>query len=354
MPRAPILLHPKNYTPIERTPWGSDVLGHVYKSRVDPEARGKIIGESWEVSCDPALPSQLADESTTLDRWIAMDPSGTLSPARIARGELTCPILVKLLSAAQPLSLQVHPRDDDPNLADHECGKPESWYILRAKPGAGIYLGFSRKMSRAELADCLQQTTVSPDFLMFVPVHTGDYFEIDPCVPHAIGPGVTLLEPQRVIAGRSGKTFRMWDWGRTGRALHLQESLALVQPERQVGQAFVDSLRRSPTLQHLAGCRIATFPANATYQLTVISLPKGAVLNTRLREGYAAFTVLEGEVDVSTPSGSLVGVPMGQSGFVPWEALPATWIGIAATSILALVTPTGADPAWMASSLHPS
>ena len=45
-------------------------------------------------------------------------------------------------------------------------------------------------------------------------VKPGDYFEIEPGVTHAIGPGVTLLEPQRIIKGQSGKTYRLWDWGR--------------------------------------------------------------------------------------------------------------------------------------------
>jgi mannose-6-phosphate isomerase class I len=90
-----------------------------------------------------------------------------------------------------------------------------------------------------------------------VAVKENDYFEIAPGTPHAIGPGVVLLETQRVLPGKSGKTYRLWDWNRRydhegkasvngkARELHLEAALPLVDPLHQVGEAYVASLRRS-------------------------------------------------------------------------------------------------------------
>ena len=41
--------------------------------------------------------------------------------------------------------------------------------------------------------------------LQFVAVKPGDYFEIEPGVPHAIGPGLVLLEPQRILSVKAEK-----------------------------------------------------------------------------------------------------------------------------------------------------
>ena len=63
----------------------------------------------------------------------------------------------------------------------------------------------------------MAESTSSGDasaLLRFVPVAPGDFFTIGPGTPHAIGPGLTLVEPQQVLPGRRGLTYRYWDWNR--------------------------------------------------------------------------------------------------------------------------------------------
>ena len=50
--------------------------------------------------------------------------------------------------------------------------------------------------------------------LVRVPVTTGDFFVVPAGTPHAIGGGIVLVEPQRVLPGRRGVTYRYWDWNR--------------------------------------------------------------------------------------------------------------------------------------------
>ena len=348
---GPVLLAPDNFTPLSRTPWGGEVIAQRYKGQVAKVAPGQRIGESWEFSLDPAAPSRLASGKATLPELIRDHGAAILSPALAATGR-GAEILVKLLNAAEPLSLQVHPADDDPHLRPGECGKPESWLVLDVEPGAGLYLGFARSLSREELRAALLDGDRAKDLLHFVPVQPGDYFDLPPGVPHAIGAGVTLLEPQRVMVGQAGKTYRMWDWGRRydangrldpingqGRELHIEASLPLVDPQSQVGPVFADSLRRVPkALKTASGATAAMFPPNSYYQTTLVMLPKGAHATLSIENGYAALVSLAGETRCGGTS-----LPTGQSALLPHAALPLTFIGASDTPArFAVVTPSSA------------
>lgn len=267
----PVLLRADNWTPPERTPWGGRAILERWKvgRAIDPaKAAWPAIGESWELSFDPAFPSRdragiaLADHITANPRgWLGEDGR----TADLARS-----FLIKLLDAREALSVQVHPADGDPHLAAHESGKPEAWVVLARTPGAGLWLGLADGVTREDVAHSLDSRRQSDGaafsddpiapLLNFVPVEVGDAFVIDAGTVHAIGPGVTLLEPQLVRPGRTGVTYRFWDWGRrfdahgrpdpagSPRPLHLARSLAVTAWDAPRGAAFVASCRRTPTL----------------------------------------------------------------------------------------------------------
>ncbi len=346
--RGPVLLNPDNFVPLTRTPWGGEVIGRTIKRALVPAAVGQTIGESWEFSCDPSFPSKAQGPQGVMDltQLVEAWPDAVFSPERVRSGQGQCEILVKLLNAADPLSVQVHPADDDANLQPGECGKPESWLVLHAEPGAGIYMGFSRALSRAALRTALQDGAAARELLYFQPVQPGDYFEIEPGVPHAIGTGVTLLEPQRVLQGKSGKTFRLWDWGRLyddqgqqdpvagkPRALHIEEGLRLVDPERQVGAAFVATLRRQAVVTRRGGCEVLAFPANPYYRTTLVRGVPGATLTLDIRGGYGALLTLGGRWRCGQTA-----LLAGQPALLPAAASPLTFTAETAGEF-AVVTP---------------
>lgn len=357
---GPLPLAPDNFTPLSRTPWGGDAIGRLYKGALVSGSRGQKIGESWEFSCDPAAPSRVQGSLSSLDGLSLTDlinrwPAPILSPALAAQGS-GCEVLVKILDAAEPLSLQVHPHDDDPNLAPGECGKPESWLILAARPGAGIYLGFAKPQTREQLRQALNHGSGLRDLLHFEPVKAGDYFDLQPGVPHAVGAGVTLLEPQRVLPGREGKTYRFWDWDRrydasggidlkggAARPLHIEAALPLVDPSRQVGPQFAASLRRSPQVQTLPqGGSVKTFTGNPYYQTALIDLSAGATVRLQLADGYAALVMLAGGLQAGART-----LVAGQSALVPHAALPMNFTAQAAASTqFAIVAPATARWEW--------
>ena len=87
--------------------WGSpdaipDLLGI--------EASGGPVAEAW-LGAHPSAPSLVCVDSVpvALDAHIADDPNGVLGHDVVGRFGVSLPYLLKVISAARPLSLQVHP-----------------------------------------------------------------------------------------------------------------------------------------------------------------------------------------------------------------------------------------------------
>lgn len=206
--RRPLLLQPDNFTPPDRTPWGGHRIACSLKLNAGLEVHG-VVGEAWELSVEPDFPSRIVG-GPTLDEVLRADPALLGAEAQLGSTAL----LVKLVDAADDLSVQIHPTDADPLLAADESGKPEAWYIIDADPGAGLYLGFRDGVSRQDIEKAIDEEGEVDQLMSFVPVSAGDLYLIEPGTPHAIGKGVLLLEPQRVSPGKRGLTYRYWDWNR--------------------------------------------------------------------------------------------------------------------------------------------
>ncbi len=258
--QRPLRLQADNFTPPQRTPWGGRRILEKLKAGValDPvKAAYSVVGESWELSVDPAFPSHIVEgqERRPLPEVLAAWGEALLGRRHLARWGASTPLLIKSLDAADRLSLQVHPPEGHRLLAPHESGKFEVWIILEAEPGAGIYLGLHPGTSPEALRACLAKGEDPGALCPFVPVKSGDIYAIEPGTLHAIGAGVTLLEPQLTVPGKSGVTYRVWDWGRRYdacgrpsaqgrlRDLHVEASLEVIDFS---GQAVAPLGRMAP------------------------------------------------------------------------------------------------------------
>src|SRR5690554_4384287 len=116
--------------------WGGRKLHSHFAKDLPPVGS---YGESWEVADLPEGQSRVDAgllEGKTLSAVVALwgrDLVGTAAP-----DAQRFPLLVKLLDAADDLSVQVHPGHAD--LADlpGAHSKDECWLILDAEPGASI------------------------------------------------------------------------------------------------------------------------------------------------------------------------------------------------------------------------
>ena len=204
--------------------WGGHRLCPVYG--LDGET---IAAEAWVFSAHPDGPSTVDSgecRGSSLREYLAELGDGVFgSGARLEPG-FGAPILCKFIDAARTLSIQVHPDDAFARKHENSPGKSEMWYILDAEPGAFIYYGLRRDVTREELARSMEDGSVT-ELLNKVYVKPGDAFFIPAGTIHAIGAGIFICEIQQ----SSNITYRMYDFGRLGadgkpRPLHIEKAAA--------------------------------------------------------------------------------------------------------------------------------
>jgi mannose-6-phosphate isomerase len=210
----PYVLDPKLTPAI----WGGGELVADYGKRGDPNAK---LGESWECwDADKVTNGALAGATVAdLRARLGSELLGDLDPQRIF------PVLTKIITAHDWLSVQVHPDDAYAQRVEHQPnGKTECWYVFSAEPGAQLVLGWTRATSRAEYERRVADGTLG-EILRKIPVEAGDTIYIPAGMVHAIGSGVVLFETQQA----SDLTYRMFDWNRVGadgtpRELHVRKA----------------------------------------------------------------------------------------------------------------------------------
>lgn len=226
----PLLLRPV----ILEKVWGGRRLESLGKTLEKPDVK---YGESWELA-DMASTSASGAGGGAVQTMIANGAlrghslrdaarewgSGLLGnrgPDHAAyAGDF--PLLIKFLDASENLSVQVHP---SPAYAQSHAGaflKTECWYIMDAAPGAVIYKGIRPEVTRAEFERLARAGDARlVDAMVALPAVVGECHNLPSGTVHALGAGVVLAEVQTP----SDTTYRLYDWGRTGRALHVEESI---------------------------------------------------------------------------------------------------------------------------------
>ena len=128
------------------------------------------------------------------------DPDKALGAAHVAAYGAQPYLLVKLLDSAMRLHIQAHP-----SLAwaqahlDANSGKTEAWWILGTRGAEGwVYLGFQHAPTLEEWRRIIDAQDIAAMEACFekVPVQAGDVLLVAGGVPHAIGPGVFMVEIQ--------------------------------------------------------------------------------------------------------------------------------------------------------------
>ena len=196
-----------------------------------------VIAESWEIAGHEDGTTRVANGRfagqllTELHQELGLDLIGSRSAWAQERGKF--PLLIKLLDANRPLSVQVHPQDE--YALEHEgneLGKTEMWVVLQADEDAEVILGVSHQISREDFRVAIKDNQLKLH-LHRIAVKTGDHI----CVPagsmHAIMGGLLIAEIQQ----NSNTTYRVYDWGRLGndgqpRPLHVDKALDVINFEQ--------------------------------------------------------------------------------------------------------------------------
>ena len=112
-----------------------------------------VIAESWEIAGHEDGTTRVVNGRfqgkllTELHEELGLDLIGSRSAWAQERGKF--PLLIKLLDANRPLSVQVHPQDDYALAHEgNELGKTEMWVVLHAEPDAEVILGVSHRINK--------------------------------------------------------------------------------------------------------------------------------------------------------------------------------------------------------------
>lgn len=183
------------------------------------------LAEAWVLSCHKDGESMLVlspSERVSLPAFLQKNPSFSGS---LAEKFPVFPVLIKLIDAKLPLSVQVHPDDAYAEKREGGLGKTEMWLILEREEGAFLYYGFKKEYTKEEVRAAIEGQYLT-DYLEKVPVEKGDVFFIPAGTVHAIGAGIVIAEIQE----NSNLTYRVYDYGRKDkngkeRELHIAKAL---------------------------------------------------------------------------------------------------------------------------------
>ena len=133
-------------------------------------------------------------------------------------------LLVKIITARENLSVQVHPGNEYALEKENSTGKTEMWYVLDCEPGAFLYYGLKHKISASEFLKRIKNDTIL-EVCQKVSVKKGDVFYIPAGLIHAIGKGIKVAEVQQ----NSNITYRVYDYHRQDdhhnfRPLHIKQA----------------------------------------------------------------------------------------------------------------------------------
>jgi mannose-6-phosphate isomerase len=269
---------------------------------------GPPIGESWEIVDRPEAQSRVRGGrfgGSTLRELIERHSADIMGPGW--RPEAHFPLLVKWLDCSDRLSLQVHPPASVAALLGGEP-KTENWYVAHSVPGASLFVGLKKGVTRAKFARAVAKGTAEK-CVNKVAVASGDSILVQSGQVHAIDAGNLILEIQQ----NSDTTYRIYDWGRAGldgvpRKLHVEESLRSILWD----EGPPELVRAAPTSGTIASCD--------EFSIRRIVLGKGERLRVSRGEEPRILSVAAGGVTLSGATPAPKPLSMGDNALIPWAA----------------------------------
>lgn len=299
----------ENLKPIKLIPalkdyiWGGDELKKKFNIKSDMEK----VAEAWILSVHKDGNSKL-ENGEELSEYLKENPNAM---GENAQKFDRFPMLIKLIDAHKPLSVQVHPDDAYALSHEGEYGKTEMWYVADCKEGAFLYFGLNQTLTKEEFKKKIADNTIT-EALNRVPVKKGDTFFISAGTLHAIGEGIVICEIQQ----NSNTTYRVYDYDRRDkfgnpRELHIEkatETANLKKLEIPADNSRADGLKRFSGYNEtfLGGCKY--------FSAKLLEVDECAELTAK--DSFHHITVLENECEITANNVSVT-AKSGESVFVP-------------------------------------
>lgn len=302
------MLYPlKLIAPLKDYLWGGTKLKTQFHKKTDLNK----VAESWELSCHKD--GQSVIENGPARGWTLMEyieKNGKRVLGKNAAAFTNFPILIKLIDAADNLSVQVHPDNAYALREEGEYGKTEMWYIVDAEEDAALLYGFKNVITKEEFKASIESNTLL-EKCSRVPVKKGDVFFIDAGTLHAIGKGIVIAEIQQ----NSNTTYRVYDYGRIGtdgkpRPLHVEKAMDVTNLN-----APAESAHPMLAVDFLADCNILLLAKCEYFTVYHLSVKRDCNLFAG-PSSFQSILLLEGTMTL-TCGGETMRLQKGDSVFVP-------------------------------------
>ncbi|NLN33038.1 MAG: mannose-6-phosphate isomerase [Flavobacteriaceae bacterium] len=218
-------LYPLKFRPIAHYRiWGGNKLNQA----VSAELQMDNLGEIWSISGvaeNISIVENGALAGKNLQELIEIYQEKLVGKKVWKKFGNEFPLLIKFIDAAQPLSVQVHPNDEEAKKLHNSFGKSEMWYIMEAEKDSELIIGFKEGIGKSDYEKHLKAETLE-EILGKTLVEKGDAVYIPAGRVHAIGAGIVLAEIQQT----SDVTYRIYDYNRIdkdGKKRELHTDLAL-------------------------------------------------------------------------------------------------------------------------------
>ena len=276
------------------------------------------VGESWEIAQvgdKVSVVSEGVDKGKTITDLIVRDGAKLLGNHVAARYGAQFPLLIKFIDARDNLSIQVHPNDQLAMARHNSFGKTEMWYVIDAKPGAGLYSGFSKQITPEEYVERIQNNTIT-DVLQFHQVKSGDVFFLPAGRIHAICKGIFIAEIQQ----SSDTTYRIYDYDRRdaqgkARELHVEQSIDAVDFN------LYDNLRTDyvPSLNEAVNLVECPY-----FETNLIEVDQSVKRPISVRDSFVIYICMGGKVRLTDENGYAITLHQGQTALIPAEIATVT------------------------------
>jgi mannose-6-phosphate isomerase len=292
------MMGPARLTPqVKEVVWGGRWLAEALGRQGAADAR---LGESWE-----AFSGSVIVEAEFAGRTL-----GELFEAHrelfgtAARGCPRFPLLVKFIDAQQNLSIQVHPDDGRAmELEGYPYGKTEFWYVLEATDGAEIVYGLAGDARDKSIRAALERGGAG--VWRRVPVRAGDVVFIPAGTVHALAEGVVVYELQQDC----DITYRLFDWGRTGREIHVEKGLRCI----DFGGGEPEVTRAQ--MQQSAGFSSGELAACDYFRAILYEVEESVTVEAR-DDSFSLWTCIDGACELESEGRGLA-ISRGDTVFVP-------------------------------------
>ena len=269
------------------------------------------IGESWEIS-DLKNAESIVDngalKGASLEKLMHTYGADLVGRNVYERYGNRFPLLIKFIDASNDLSIQVHP-DDELALKRHNSfGKTEMWYVVKAKEGAGLYTGFSEKITPEEYVERVENNTFM-DVLQRYQVEPGDIFFLPAGRVHAIGSGIFIAEIQQT----SDITYRIYDYNRRdkeGNTRQLHTELAKDAIDYNVEKDYRTSYKQEKNgVEPVVECKY--------FHTNIIELDQQIERDYSTLDTFIIYMCVGGKCEITDDKGNKVSLRQGETILIP-------------------------------------